>query len=56
MPMRWQPAAPMAVQQHGGRIKLADHPELRDEARSEGVKPVAEGRPAPSESPASKAN
>ena len=56
MPMRWQPAAPMAMQQHGGRIKLADHPELRNEAQSEAVKPVAEGRPAPPESPASKAN
>jgi hypothetical protein len=56
MPMRWQTAAPMAMQQHGGRIKLADHPELRDEPQGEGAKPVAEGRPGASESPASKAN
>jgi hypothetical protein len=51
MPMRWQPAAPMAMQQHGGRIKLADHPEPEKDSGAEPVadepRPETPAEPAP---------
>ena len=51
MPMRWQTAEPMAMQQHGGRIKLADHTEPKKDSGAEPVadepRPVTPAAPAP---------
>ena len=43
MPVRWQIAAPMAMQQHGGRIKPPAHVDPDDEPRSNrGAPPMAD--------------